>query len=372
MSKTNLNTRDKWELYFKCGGLCSLCCDSLDYDKFSRSAINVKEYAHIIADSEEGTRGSAESRKYAGDIDNIILLCPTCHTKVDKDKSLEFFSVEKLQNIKNSHEQRVREQLSALQNEHALVAKYTSKIGDNQPTITNEKINEAVRTAGLIAPRYPIDLNPNNTAFYDNLSHFWASEWAQLQEKFRQEIYVLREQRRSEKILLFAIAPIPLLIRLGILFGDITEVEVFQKHREPDTWAWLDDDSQIAYEITTPTTKSPTVAVKLSLSDNISDDRIQNVLGNDISIWNITHQNPNNDYIKNREHLAALREKYRELFRLIREYHGQDTVIHVFPACPVSAAVEFGRAYMPKADARLVLYDQNNNNKGFSLAFDLS
>lgn len=372
MSKTNLKTQDKWELYFKCGGLCSLCCELLDYDKFSRSEINVKEYAHIIADSEEGTRGSAESKKYAGDIDNIILLCPTCHTKVDKDKPPAFYTVGKLHSIKNNHEQRVREQLSTLQNEHALVVKYTAKVGGNQPTITNEKINEAVRTAGLIAPRYPIDLNPNNTAFYDDRCQFWASEWAQLQERFRQEINILKEQSRSEKILLFAIAPIPLLIRLGMLFGDITEVDVFQKHREPDTWAWLEDDSQIEYEITKPTTKFPTVAVKLSLSDNITDDRIQDIIGNDVSIWSITHKNPNNDYIKSREHLATLRRKYRELFRLIRAYHGQNTVIHVFPACPVSAAVEFGRAYMPKADARLILYDQNNRNTRFSLAFDLS
>jgi 5-methylcytosine-specific restriction endonuclease McrA len=372
MSKTNLKIRDKWELYFKCGGLCSLCCDPLDYDKFSRSEINVSEYAHIIADSEEGTRGSSESKKNAGDIDNIILLCPTCHTKVDKDNPPEFYTVERLHIIKNNHEQKVREQLSTLKNEHAMVVKYTSKIGNYQPTITDININEAVRSAGLITPRYPIDLNPNNTAFYDDIGQFWASEWAQLQEKFRQEINVLREQKKSEKILLFAIAPIPLLIRLGMLFGDITEVDVFQKHRESDTWAWLDGDSQIGYEITIPTTKFSTVAVKLSLSDNITDDRIQNVLGNDISIWNITHQNPNNDYIKSREDLATLRGKYRELFRLIREYHGQNTVVHVFPACPVSAAVEFGRVYMPKADARLVLYDQNNKNNGFSLAFDLS
>lgn len=183
---------------------------------------------------------------------------------------------------------------------------------------------------------------------------------------------ILKEQRKDEKILLFALAPIPLLIRLGMLFGDITDVDVFQKHREPNTWAWLDNVSQIGYEITPPTRKSPTVALKLSLSDNISDDRVQKVLGDDISIWNITHPNPNNDYIKNRDHLADLREKYRELFRLIREYHGQGTMIHVFPACPISAAIEFGRTHMPKADGRLVLYDQSIKNGGFSLAFDLS
>jgi hypothetical protein len=371
MSKTNLKSSDKFMLCFKCGGLCSLCCEPLDYDKFSRSNIDVKEYAHIIADSEDGPRGCSKSKKYAGDIDNIILLCPSCHTKVDKDKKLICYTVEKLHSIKDYHEQRVRKQLYALKNEQALVVKYISKIGKTQPIISLDKIGEAVRESGYIAQRFPIDLNPNNTAFSDDRSKFWSNEWSQLEEKFRQEIQVLKEQQSDEKFLLFAIAPIPLLMRLGMLFGDISEVDVFQKHREPDTWAWLDDDSMIDYQIIPPTVKASTVAAKLSLSDNITNDRVQNVLGKDISIWNITHQKPNNDFIKTPQHLSALREKYRELFRMIREFHGQDAVIHIFPACPVSAAVEFGRAYMPKADARLVLYDQNANNNGFSMAYDL-
>jgi hypothetical protein len=372
MSKTNLKTQDKWELYFRSGGLCSLCCTSLDYDKFSRSTIDVKEYAHIIADSEDGTRGSTQSKKYAGDIDNIILLCPTCHTTVDKDKKLEYYTVERLRGIKALHEQRVREQLLALKNEQALVVKYTAKIGKTQPKILTEQLNEAVRTAGFIAQRYPIDLNPNNTALYDSQRQYWDGEWAQLQEKFRQEIANLKEGRNDEKFLLFAIAPIPLLIRLGILFGDLTNVDVFQKRREPDTWSWLDDDIKVDYTITTPSSQASQVAVKLSLSDNITDDRVQSILGMDTAIWNITHQNPNNDFIKNRAHLADLRDTFRTLFRQIRESHGQNTTIHVFPACPVSAAIEFGRVYMPKTDAGLILYDQNRETGGFSLAYDLS
>ena len=372
MSKTNLKSNDKRKLYFKTGGLCSLCYEPLDFDVFSRQITNVSEYAHIIADSEEGTRGCAASAKYAGNIDNIILLCPTCHTKVDKDKKQEFYTVKKLHSTKDYCEQRVRTHLSTLKNTQALVVEYTAKIGNNQPVISLDKINEAIREAGYIAQRYPIDLNPNNTAFFDDISQYWANEWSQLQEKFRQEIKSLKERERDEKFLLFAIAPIPLLIRLGILFGDITEVDVFQKRREPDTWVWLnDDDSEIDYQITPPIVKSEMIAVKLSLSGVVSDDRVKSVIGNDVSIWDITHQNPNNDYIKNRKHLSALRDKYRELFRMIREYHGQDVVIHVFPACPVSAAIEFGRTYMPKADARLILYDQNSKTNGFSLAYDL-
>jgi hypothetical protein len=372
VSKTKLKMNDRWALFYKAGGRCSLCCESLDYDIFSRSNIHVKEYAHIIADSEAGARGGSLSKQSAGDIENFIVLCPKCHTVVDNEKPLAYYTVDRLRKIKADHEQRVQDQLSALKNKVALVVKYTAKIGENHPTILMDQLNEAVRKSKFIAQRHPIDLNPNFTAFSDNQDKFWDSEWSQLQENFKLRITEEKAQHSGYMFLLFAIAPIPLLIRLGILFGDISNVKVFQKRREPDTWTWLDKGSRINYTITRPSVKFPQVAVKLSLSDNITDDRIQKVLGMNTSIWNITHQNPHNDFIKSRRDLEALRKNYRTLFKQIREVHGQDTVVHVFPACPVSAAVEFGRAYMPKSDAKLILYDQNNNNGGFSLAYNLS
>ena len=69
ISKTNLKATDKRALFFDNGGLCSICCERLDYDEFSRERINVSEYAHIIGDSEQGPRGDKNlSKLYAGDI----------------------------------------------------------------------------------------------------------------------------------------------------------------------------------------------------------------------------------------------------------------------------------------------------------------
>ena len=41
-------------------------------------------------------------------------------------------------------------------------------------------------------------------------------------------------------------------------------------------------------------------------------------------------------------------------------------MINLFPALPVSAAVEVGRVWMPKADLPLIVYDQNRRVNGFS------
>jgi hypothetical protein len=53
------------------------------------------------------------------------------------------------------------------------------------------------------------------------------------------------------------------------------------------------------------------------------------------------------------------------LFDSIKAKHGPDAVINVFPAVPVSTAIEVGRTLMPKADLPLVIWDQNRLAGGF-------
>lgn len=61
----------------------------------------------------------------------------------------------------------------------------------------------------------------------------------------------------------------------------------------------------------------------------------------------------------------------RELFNKIKLIHGEDSVIHVFPATSISTAVELGRVWMPKADLPLYLYDENKKIGGFQYAFSI-
>jgi hypothetical protein len=48
----------------------------------------------------------------------------------------------------------------------------------------------------------------------------------------------------------------------------------------------------------------------------------------------------------------------RAIFDGIKARHGEGVPIHVFPALPSSLAVETGRVWMPKADPKLIIYDQ--------------
>ena len=368
LSKTKLKLEYKRKLFFDCGGRCSRCCNALDYDVFSRATVESQEYAHIIGESEDGPRGSDQSRLYSGDISNIIVLCPTCHTIIDKN--LTYYTVARLTNVKKKHEEKVIKLLDSLKNTESLAVKYTSPIGCVIPVVDEGKMDDAIRESGYYSSRIPVDLNPNNTVFSDGSQEFWDAEWTQLSANFSSKIVALQERGSLTPVLLFALAPQPLLIRLGTLLSDITDVRVFQKRREPDTWTWDKGEHNQTFCVLSPIERHETVAVKLSLSDIVADDRVHAILGKNVSIWTITHEAPKMDFLCHPNQLEQLRVAYRDFFQQVRAYHGQNAVLHVFPASPNSAAVEFGRTWMQKVDARLVLYDHVKERGEFVLAYN--
>ena len=113
------------------------------------------------------------------------------------------------------------------------------------------------------------------------------------------------------------------------------------------------------------------VALVFALSATVTDDRITDVLGADATIWRIEAEQPHNDIMKRPTDLSEFRRLTRSIFNAIKARHGERAVINVFPAMPVSAAVEVGRVWMPKADLPLVIFDQNRTLKGFVRALEI-
>lgn len=80
---------------------------SLWHELPAGDAVRLAEVAHIVAASDEGPRGSEEvaTEELVG-FDNLILLCPNCHTIVDR--APEEFPVERMRQWKSEHETRLR------------------------------------------------------------------------------------------------------------------------------------------------------------------------------------------------------------------------------------------------------------------------
>ena len=88
------------KLYGLSAGRCNICKTGV-FDNH----VHVGEMAHIIAKSTKGPRGEESLSCGRNSYDNLILLCANHHLEVDQNS--EFYTVEKLHQIKAEHEQNI-------------------------------------------------------------------------------------------------------------------------------------------------------------------------------------------------------------------------------------------------------------------------
>ena len=93
------------------GARCSMCRTKLTLNATEKDkAAQIGEIAHIIGSSEDGPRGDGNfPKEKLDDYENLILLCPTCHKKIDKQPNS--YSPSDLREIKINHEKWIDEQL---------------------------------------------------------------------------------------------------------------------------------------------------------------------------------------------------------------------------------------------------------------------
>lgn len=374
MSVSYIPERIKVRLWGKAGGRCQYdgCNIPLWHDELTKCEFNTSYIAHIIADQPNGPRGDEElSKLLKDDISNLMLLCDAHHRLVDREQ-VELHDVERLRTMKKKHETRIEKVTSISDNMQSFVLLYGSNVGEHHSIVSYEKTVTAMTPRKYPAEKTAIELGLKNSSFYDNEELFWLLERQQLNRQFNDKIKVRIIQGEVYHLSVFALAPQPLLIELGRLISDLCPTEVYQLHREPTTWSWQEEEElNFEYTLIAPENCYKTVALNLSLSADIDDERIYRILGEETSIWKIKIEYPQNDFLKTPKQLEALRQTYRQAMNEIKKKHGQDNLLHVFPATPVAAAVELGRIWMPKADLPLKIYDQNRKLGGFISTFNI-
>ena len=375
-SRTNaVSERTRRTLWARAAGRCqyAACNKSLIGDLISGAEDrNFGFVAHIVADSPRGPRGdAARSALLSDDVNNLMLLCHVHHKLIDVDER-EQHPEDRLLAMKAAHETRVDVVTAIHENRGSHVVRYAANVGNHESPLEYDQIATA-----MLPERYPaegrrtIDIELRGTDHRDHEPQFWKIQSENLQRQFSRKVRDRIEAREVGHLSVFALAPQPLLMELGRLLCDIVPVDVYQLHREPQGWRWPGDSGRVTFRVRRPESAPGPVALVLALSGTVKDRRIVDVLGHDARIWAIEAQEPHNDALKRREDLTQFRRLVRSMLNQIKAAHGEREVIHVFPALPVSAAIEVGRVWMPKADLPLVVYDQNRALGGFGRALEI-
>lgn len=162
----------------------------------------------------------------------------------------------------------------------------------------------------------------------------------------------------------FAIAPTPLLVKLGELLSNKRNIDVYQLHKVPSTWEWETNGNDIDYQIIyLQEFRNPQkIIIILSLSGEIKKDEVMAATSweNATVIEIKTNFKPYDDFLRSKQQLETFIRSYQILREQLRKIGNANTMVHVFAAVPVSIAIEIGRQRNETFDLPLTIYNYTN------------
>ena len=361
MTRKKIKELTKLQLIANAGGRCQFpgCNKKLFIDGITLKEFNNSNIAHIIAASQDGARGNEMSYEYSDKLENLMLMCLDHHKLIDDNP--EEYTVEKLYEMKKQQEEKVQKLLDEMDYPGTEIVIFESPIKNKQDVrVDFGQTAEAVREQRKNPPKQCTPIRVEERYCDYKSEEYWKKIEKQLIYKINEQINTKYFYTHDLKLSLFPMAPIPLIIKLGNILGDKKIIDIYQKTRTPDTWAWLATEITNEFEIKKEIIGTGNrIALILSLTAEVDFDRITDVLNDVGIIYHLKAKRNGVDCIKSLEDLKKFWEKFQNICDQIKNVDKKNEVF-VFPAIPVSAAFEVGRRHMPKTHPIMHIYDEDN------------
>jgi len=360
-------------LYVQAGGRCEFdnCNKYLLEHGPTATPGNFAEQAHIWAFNEAGPRGRTEQRP--SDINalgNLMLLCGECHHLVDIVHP-ERYPVEVLKKFKQEHEDRVYALTGLSKDRDTVPLVVKGRVAGRIMDIADEPMQLAV-APNVLRVREKVEIDLTALPDMPNAS-FWDSGRAIIDSHIDQLNRIVTRPNRTLRVSVFALAPIPLLVYLGARLSDKQIVELYQRHRQPETWNWQEEPGIARFATRRLHEGAGDVALLVNVSGVNGIDAVKPILGA-CTIYElaVADQPATPLILKSRSDLDHFMAEYLHALAQIRIAHPSLARLHLFPAVPAPLAIVLGRSRLPKVDAPLRVYDHDRRASGFVPALEVS
>ena len=360
-------------IWARSGGICARpgCGAVLYEDPVFFKTRPFGELAHNVAASPDGPRGNTKrSPQLSDDPDNLVLLCPSCHTLVDKPGWQQDYPEALLAQWKQQHESTIR---VAGQHSHGRVAiglHYLGVIGQQIAAGSPSTIPHAAIQRGLVLTQKPFELRIDASAYAPQSPEYWRHVMIEV----RRQVGLVQMQSLGQPAIgLFGLADMPALMALGFALGHAAELYPFQWDRYAHSWLFPANDAPAcAFRVDWPGALDTPVALVFSLSGTIDHDRVRAAFPDTPpAIIHVSVDLPRLDLVQCAATIDAFRNEVARLIARLETVLPKTTPIHVFPAMPASLAVAFGMAIKPKVSFPIQVYDAAGPNGLFHPALSL-
>ena len=356
----------KAQLWVAAGGRCEYsCCNApLDRNVLTKESVFLAEHAHIIGSSKDGPRGDAElSAKLAKDVENLMLLCARCHTTIDRlaDK----YDPALLRQMKRRHEERIQRFYAIDETKPSVLVMLRHSIKKTHAPQFTVRDAQAALLANSGYCRWPadqaIELNYDTKVAREDDPAYWSEVARQMEEEFQRQLQMLPRDAGPAHFSILAFAPMPLNMQLGALIGNKTEASTFQWNRTAENWRFPQarqfERQRIVFDDVPVLTGPQELALAVSLSGEINMDAV-GVAVPGVPTVRLGVPNPTPALVEDEEDILHFRTTLTAFMAQVRNKGYKR--LHVFPAMPLSLAVEFGRQLLPKVDPAVGVWDMQD------------
>lgn len=322
------------------------------------------EQAHIWAFSERGPRGRGRKRPLdIHHIDNLMVLCKPCHTKIDNEPAL--YTVEVLRKFKLDHEQRIFDLTGLAKDRDTIPLVLKGLIGGRPMDISDDEMQKAV-APNYLRLREKIEIELTHLPDSPDPS-YWTAAKSVIDSKLDMLGRIRPRENRATHVSIFALGAIPLLTYLGSRLSDKIHTDLYQRHRNPESWNWHGGRGNTDFETRKLKDGAGQVGLVLNVSGTIPVDGINAAVGG-ITLYEltVTGQQPTPLILNTRADLNRFVIAYVKALETIRSAHPGVQELQVFPAVPAPIAITLGRQILPKIGPKLVIYDQDKRSGIFT------
>lgn len=350
-------------VWIRAAGHCELCGTDLTRDYRVGSDINLGEVAHILPASPKGPRAegkhdTAAAEVLTNDADNLILACPNCHEKIDRDA--DGYPKEDLQGLHRAFLERIQLAARAPDSGKALGLIFLSQHFATRNDIRNRDLLVAMSSEGLSAIDEPIREVLPLPAAEGRDTTYWTTVTDRIHHTLQTKLRRASSFHGDIPALAVAgLADIPALVMLGQAIGDRSTRYLFSPNRG-NGLHWPDLQAlPPSFVLRQHTDGRGPLALLLSISANVPLRDIETALPG-AQIVEFTIEHPNYNMVKNRSVIHAFRDALQKQLSVLEARSSGP--IHLFAAVPAAIAVEFGALLTTQHRHPYIIYDRNAQN----------